>query len=126
MADQDDVRRIALSLPATTEGPDEARLQVDGKAFAWRWLERIDPKKARLPSRDVIAIRVAYEPDKQTLIEMDPAVFFTEAHYDGYPAILVRLAAIDLELLTLVLVAGWRSRAPRRLVTEFDATRRPD
>lgn len=110
-----DVREIALSLPETTEDPGGDRFFVVGKQFAWPWLERIDPKRARVPNREVIAVRVGNELEKESLIEMDPAVFFTEPHYDGYPAILVRLAAINRELLRVVLTDGWRCRAPRRL-----------
>jgi hypothetical protein len=116
MATQDDVRRIALSLPDTSEDADAFRFWVAGKAFVWAWRERIHPKRARVPSQDVIAVRVSHEFEKATLIDMDPAVFFTEPHYDGYPAILVRLAAIDLDLLEVILTDGWRSRAPKRLV----------
>ena len=87
MATQEDVRRIALSLPEVTEGPDELRFSVDGRPFAWRWQERIHPKKARVPSADVIAVRIASEFDKEPLIGLSPAVFFTEPHYDGYAAI---------------------------------------
>ena len=114
MASQDDVRRIALALPATTEDAHAFRFFVDGKAFAWSWLERIDPKRARVASPDVIAVRVANEDEKQALIDMDPEVFFTERHYDGYPAVMVRLAAVDLDLLERLLTGAWRSRAPRR------------
>jgi hypothetical protein len=116
MAGPDDVRRIALSLPETTEDPNELRFFVAGKAFAWSWLERIDPKKARIPNADVIAVSVGNEFEKESLIEMDPEVFFTEQHYDGYPAILVRLPAIDLDLLKVVLTDAWRIRAPKRLL----------
>ena len=122
MATQEDVRRIALSLPETTEDPSEFRFFVAGKAFAWRWLERIHPKRRRVPSDDVIGVRVAHELEKATLIEMDPAVFFTEPHYDGYPAILVRLAAIEPDLLEVILTDGWRSRAPKRLLAETPRT----
>ena len=52
---------------------------------------------------------------------MDPAAFFTEPHYDGFPAILVRLAAIDPDLLAKLLTDGWRIQAPKRLVRELDA-----
>jgi hypothetical protein len=116
MPTQDDVRRIALSLPETTEDPRWFRFFVDGKQFAWSWMERLDPKRARVPSREVIAVRVAGEMDKQVLLDLDPSVFFTEPHYDGYPAILVRLPAIDPELLREILARGWRSRAPKRLL----------
>ena len=115
MATQEDVRRIALGLPEATEEPDDFRFLVGGKAFAWPWLERIDPKRARVPNRDVLAVRIAHESEKETLIEIDPAVFFTEPHYNGYPAILVRLPAIGTDLLAVLLTDAWRTRAPRRL-----------
>ena len=118
MATQEDVRRIALALPATTEDPDGFRFFVDGKQFAWAWLERTAPKRARVPNADVVALRVGNEFEKETLIEMNPEVFFTEPHYDGYPAILVRLPNIDLDLLELVVTDAWRCRAPRRLLSE--------
>ena len=93
-----------------------------GKAFAWRWLERVDPKRRRVPSDTVIAVRVAHEFEKATLIDMNPDVFFTEPHYDGYPAILVRLPAIDADLLGRILADGWRTRAPRRLIRDAEVT----
>jgi hypothetical protein len=115
MATPADVRRIVLALPETTEDRDGGRFFVDGKQIAWPWLERIDPNRARVPNPDVIAVRVANESEKEVLIDLDPDVFFTEPHYDGYPAILVRLAAIDGALLGKVLTDAWRLRAPRRL-----------
>jgi hypothetical protein len=121
MATQDDVRRIALSLLATTEEPNGFRFFVNGKAFVWAWLERVNPKRARVPSADVVAVRVGNEFEKESLIEMNPEVFFTEPHYDGYPAILVRLPAIDLDLLRVVLTDAWRLRAPKRLLADHDA-----
>jgi hypothetical protein len=121
MATQDDVRRIASALPATAEDPGSFSFKVEGKAFAWPWLERIDPKKARVPRDDVIAVRVAHELEKEALIDMDPAVFFTEPHYDGYPAILVRLEPIDLGMLEKILYDGWRIQAPKRVLREIDA-----
>jgi hypothetical protein len=116
MPTQDDVRRIALSLAETTEDPDGFRFFVDGKQFAWAWMERVEPKRSRVPNREVIAVRVAGEMDKQVLLDLDPSVFFTEPHYDGYPAVLVRLPAIELGLLREVLTRAWRSRAPKRLL----------
>jgi hypothetical protein len=116
MADQSDVRRIALSLPATTEEPDGFRFRVDGKGFVWVWLERSSPKAARIPNPDVIAVRVANESEKDALLALDSDVFFTEPHYDGFPAVLVRLPAIDEDLLRTVITDAWRCQAPKRLV----------
>lgn len=120
MADLLDVRRIALSLPGAAEdGTSGSSFLVDGKRFVWPWLERVAPKRARVPNREVIGVRVADESEKQGLLAFDPEIFFTEPHYDGYPAILVRLLAIDLDLLEKVLTDGWRCRAPRRLQAEL-------
>jgi len=116
MATQDDVRRIALGFPETTEDSTSFRFFVDGKQFVWAWNERVDPKRARVANSEVIAVRVGNEFEKESLIDMSPDVFFTEPHYDGYPAILVRLPAIDLDLLGVILGDAWRLRAPKRLL----------
>ena len=116
MATREDLRRIAPALPATAGDETGSSYAFAGKAIAWTWLERIDPKMARVPNADVIAVRVADESEKELLIEMDPSVFFTEPHYDGYPAILVRLPAIDVATLETVLRAASRCRAPKSLL----------
>jgi hypothetical protein len=118
MANREDVRRIALSLPEAVEDPGGSAYRVDGRLFAWPWMERVHPQKARVANPDVLAVRVANELEKESLLNLDPQVFFTEPHYDGYPAVLVRLPAIDLELLEVVLTDAWRSRAPRHLLSE--------
>jgi len=120
---RDDVRRIALALPETTEEPESFRFLVAGKALAWPWLERTDPKRARVPNEKTVGIRIAHDSEKETLIEMDPAAFFTEPHYDGFPAILVRLEDVDIDLLEKLLTDAWRIQAPKRLSREFDASR---
>jgi hypothetical protein len=114
MASQADVRRLALSLPEAREGHDFT-FSVAGKAFAWLWRERIDPKKARVPNPDVLAVRVPNELEKQALLSLDEVIFFTEPHYDGYPAVLLRIPAIEVDLLERVLTDAWRCRAPRKL-----------
>jgi hypothetical protein len=79
-------------LPETTEEPGGLRFSVNGKQFAWPWMERVDPKKPRVARHDVIAVRVANEMEKASLLAMDQETFFTEPHYNGYPAVLVRLS----------------------------------
>src|SRR5688572_18851421 len=111
---------MALSLPGTREDPDEFRFLVEGKMFVWLWPERVAPKRARVPNPDVIVVRVGNDLDKQVLLAMDSNVFFTESHYDGYAAVLVRLPLIDVDLLTDVVTGAWRCRASKRLQAERD------
>jgi hypothetical protein len=125
MADQDDVRRIALSLPGVSEDADRFAFSVSNrgkeKGIAWIWLERPDPKKARVPNPAVVGIRVDGEDGKETLIAADPSKFFTEPHYNGFPAVLVRLAAIPEDELEELLIDAWRIQAPRDAVRAYDA-----
>ncbi len=115
MASQADVRRICLGLPEVTEDAGDFRFRVDGKGIAWVWLERLEAKQARVPNPTVVAVWVGSEGEKDALIDLDPGAFFTEPHYNGYPAILVRLAAVDDAMLERLLTDAWRLRAPKRL-----------
>jgi hypothetical protein len=119
VADQDDVRRIALALPETIESDDRFAFSVLNRGkpngFVWAWNERVHPKKPRVPRPDVVAIRVPDQDDKEALIASDPAKFFTEPHYNGFPAILVRLPAIDVDELAELILDAWRTQAPRAL-----------
>ena len=115
MATLDDAHRIAAALPQATSEPDGFAYRVDGKLFTWIWLERVQPKRPRVPNPQVIAVRVADETEKQAMLALDPDIFFTEPHYDGYPAVLIRLLAINEALLEKVIGDAWRLRAPRRL-----------
>ncbi len=117
MATFDDVRRIALAMPEATVDDAGTAFRVDGKLFAWPWLERLVPKRARAPNLGVLVVRVASEADKEALIDLDAKVFFTEPHFDGYAAIQVRLDAIDDSMLEKVIQDSWSLRAPRRLWT---------
>ena len=124
MANQDDVRRIALSLPGTTEGTDRFAFSVENKGkqkgFVWVWHERKEPKNPRTPRADVLAVRVRDQAEKAALLAGDPARFFTEPHYNGFPAVLVRLPKVPRALLRKLVVDAWRCQAPRNLVEEFE------
>jgi hypothetical protein len=99
---------------------------VKEKAFAWSYMERVDPKKPRVRRPDVLAVRVADEWDKQALLAVDSQKFFTTAHYNGFPAVLVRLKTIDANELAELLLNAWRIQAPRALVADFDEQRTED
>ncbi len=114
MATQRDVRRIALALPATEEGRDRFAFSVTNKGkakgFAWVWLERVEPKKPRVPNPGVLAVRVENVAQRDLLIAAEPAKFFTEPHYEGFPAVLVRDAQLGGALAALR-AAGHEVRA---------------
>jgi hypothetical protein len=123
VASQDDVRRIALSLPGTTEAEDRFAFSVlnkgKQKGYAWVWMERVEPKKPRVPNPAVLAVRVADELEKEVLLRSDDQKFFTEPHYKGFPAVLVRLAAIDADELEELVTNAWLCQAPRALAEPF-------
>ena len=127
MATQDDVRRIARALPDVTEDPDRfafsVRAGAKDKGLAWVWKERVEPGEPRVPNAAVLAVRVANAGEKEMLLASDPdaGTFFTEPHYNGFPAVLVRLAAIDVDELEELLIDAWRCQAPKKLVKQYDA-----
>jgi hypothetical protein len=120
MADQSDVRRISLALPETSEAPEHFTFSVRNgtkeKGFVWAWNERVEPRRPKVPRGDVIAVRVPDQSDKQALLAGDERVFFTEPHYNGFPAVLVRLPEITIAQLEELILDAWRCQAPRTLV----------
>jgi hypothetical protein len=129
MADQDDVRRIALSLPGAREDENRFAFTVENKGkqkgFAWVWQERLAPKKPRVPNPEVLAVRVRDEAEKAILLAGAPERFFTEPHYNGFPAVLVRLRKVTPAQLRKLLVDAWRCQAPRALVDDTASARSP-
>jgi hypothetical protein len=107
-----DVRRIALSLPHTTEKSSYGTpgFRVKDKLFA-----RIREEG------DVLVVFVASLEEKAVLIASDDEKFFTLPHYDGHASVLVRFGAVDPDELTELLTESWRVRAPAKLRAAFDA-----
>ena len=124
MADLSDVQRIVSSLPETTEDEERIAFSVNSKGkrkgIAWVWMERIHPKKARVPNLDVLAIRVRDLAEKEALLASRPRTLFTEPHYNGFPAILVRLSVVGVGELEELIWNAWRCQAPPALVRSFD------
>ena len=124
MAGWDDVRRIALGLPETSEGTAHGNTawRVRDKLFVWeRPLRRSDLEALgdAAPGGPILGARVEHEVAKQALIANDPGVFFTTPHFDGYPAVLVRLAEIGVPELEELLTEAWLAQAPKTLSREF-------
>jgi hypothetical protein len=122
MIDIATIRRLALALPETEDLSDARALRfaVRGKGFAWTYMERLAPKVPRRPRRDVLAVRCALEM-KEMLIDAAPDRFFDDDHYRGYPAVLVRLEAIDKAELASLLRDAWRLIAPKSLARSHDS-----
>ena len=123
MATQEDVRKICAALPGALEGSERFGfgVVVKGKhrGFCWSWAERVDPKRARVINDDVLAISTPNLIVKDFLMESDPGRYVTDSHYNGYPAVLVRLEAVDREELEDLLIEGWKSKAPKDLLLEW-------
>ena len=120
----EDARRVALGLPGTSEKVSWGTLhwRVRDKGFAWERPLRAGDLTALgddAPTGEVLGVRVADLTEKDTLLAAEPAVFFTIPHLDGYPAVLVRLEAIDVDELTEVITDAWLDRAPKRLREAF-------
>ena len=127
MATWDDVHRLASALPETTRDTrwGNASWAVRGKSFVWeRPLRKRDLEDLGddAPDGPILAARTADAGIKDALIADDPAVYFTIPHFDGYPAVLVRLEVIDPAELNELITDAWLVQAPKSLATKFLAT----
>jgi hypothetical protein len=124
VATWDDVRRIALELPETSERVSRGLPQwvVKDKLFVWdRPLRKSDFEALgdETPEGSILGARVEHLVAKEALLADDPDVFFTTPHFDGFPAVLVRLDRISVDDLREVIVEAWLDRAPKRLAKEY-------
>jgi len=110
----EDVVALGTRLPgvetATSYGTPALRVR---KHFLCRL--RTDP--------DALVLRVSDLGEREALIQGQPEAFFSTPHYDGHPYVLVRLEAVDPVELGELIEEAWRTRAPKRLVAQFDAAR---
>jgi len=112
MADADDVRRLALSLPHVVEiDSDGFDFRVADKGFVWSYPER-RPGKPRVIRTDIAVLFVGDEAEKQALLLGEPKLFFTTPGYDGLPLVMLRLAEVTVERLSELITDAWRMRAP--------------
>jgi len=134
-----DLDQLALALPETTkEVSDDGRPSYDvhGKLFCCHRGRRRDAIDARTGERldDVLMFRVADVDVKELMVADDRGVFFTTPHFDGYPAVLLRIGdlhRLDRDELHDLVIEAWLTRAQKRLakawLAEHEATDdRPD
>jgi hypothetical protein len=120
----DDVRRIALGLPETNEQTTRGNAfwRVRDKGFVWeRPLRQSDLRALgdAAPTGPILGARVEHLVAKEALLADDPGVYFTTPHFDGYPAVLVRLDRIGADELREVIIEAWLARAPKRLAQAY-------
>jgi hypothetical protein len=121
MADADDVRRIAMSLPHVVEiDSDGFDFRVGDKGFVWSYPERV-PGRPRLIRTDIAVIYVGDEAEKQALLLGEPGVFFTHRGYEGWPLVMLWLEQVDVRRLRELVVDAWRMRAPAELAPDIGA-----
>ena len=124
MATWDDVARIVGKLALTSE-PSPHDWRIGKKMMVWerplRQSDREALKRSGVepPDGDILGVRVSDEGVKFALIADEPGVYFTTPHFDGYPAVLVKLAEIDAGDLEELITEAWLTQAPRKLVQEY-------
>ena len=130
MADLDE---LALELPqATKELSEDGRpiYKVHGKLFCFhrgRRPDAVDENGERLD--DVLMFRVADLDVKQLLLSDSRGIYFTTPHFNGFPAVLLRipdLAKLDRDELRDAVVEAWLTRAPKRVAKAWLAENEPD
>ena len=120
MANAEDVRRLALSLPHVTEiDSDGFDFRVADKGFVWSYPER-EPGRRRRIRTDIAVLFVGDEAEKQALLLGEPQLFFTTPGYDGWPLVMLRLEEVDVERLAELVTDAWRMRAPDEVAVELE------
>ena len=121
----DDVARLALQLPETVEGElrGSRSWSVNGKVFAWeRPLTKADIRRfgdVTPPDGPILAVKVSDLSDKEAVLAAGHAGFFTMAHFDGYPAVLIQLDQAEATAVREALVDGWLACAPPKLARQY-------
>ena len=123
MATMSDLDELALAMPQTTKelsADGRPAYRVHERLFCCHRTRRADAVDADTGERldDVLMFRVADLDVKDLVLADDRGVYFTTAHFDGYPAVLVRipdLARLDCDELGELVAEAWLTRAQKRV-----------
>lgn len=128
MATLEDLRRIASGFPEVYEQPDGHRGGMTWRTKRGLIVWERSPSKTDIaqlaelgrsyPDGPVVGIHVDRDA-KEALLGAYPEVFFTIPHFDGYPAVLARLEALDAGMLYELIAEAWLSRVPKRVAAEW-------
>jgi len=124
VATWDDVADIVGELGLTSE-PSPHDWRVGKKLLAWERPLRPSEREAlarsgsEAPEGDILCVRVSDEGVKFALIADEPRIYFTTPHFDGYAAVLVKLAEISVRGLEELITEAWLTQAPKKLVEEY-------
>ena len=125
MATIDDVSELALQLPEATEGERHGNRAwfVAGKVFAWeRPFSKADLRRfgeQPPPDGPILAVSVGDLHEKEAILAANPDSFFTIPHFDGYAAILIKLAEVSAGELREAITDGWLASAPAKLAGQY-------
>lgn len=111
----DDVLALAARLPEVEPGTayGTPALRVRGKSFCRLWSER-EHRRDGVGGTEVLVVFCDLD-EKDALIESSRGVLFSTPHYQGYPALLVRLADVGSGELAELLEDSYRIKAPASL-----------
>jgi hypothetical protein len=116
-ADWNSLKKLALdlTLPGVSEETTWGQpcLKAHGKLWVW-WS----------PMEDVPVFKVSLE-EREIMVEAEPEMFFFTPHYRSHPLVLVRPEVLDLAWARGNLIRVWRAQAPKRFLTQFDASGHP-
>jgi len=121
-----DLDKLALALPGVTKEVEDGRptYRVGGKYFCFHRRPRPDAVDPETGERleDVLVFYVEDLEIKDVLVNDPPEIYFTTPHWNGYPAVLVRIR--DLKKLRKAELRdrvedAWLKRAPKKLAKEW-------
>ena len=125
MVTLEDVARLAVRLPESTQVDRRGNRAwaVSGKVFAWeRPFSKADIKRygdAPVPAGPIVATAVSDLAEKDAVLAAGTPGIFTIEHFNGYAAVLIELAEVDLVALEAALVDAWLAKAPSRLTEAY-------